>query len=192
MVYIIGIDHLVQYNGPLMPEVLDEFKEFLTSIINELGISMVAEEFNLEFLNDVLGATEGTAKIVAEKSGIDHLYCDPDSEEREILGIPYYADVMDKVKERYGIRDQFITDGDLGKQVKRETADEIKRFWSVRERFWLGKFRKRVNENILFLCGHEHVSGFSALLRDEGVTVMIIDEFWRKDLFSDYGKLGLR
>jgi hypothetical protein len=62
----------------------------------------------------------------------------------------------------------------------------------VRERFWLNKLKRRLDENILFLCGHEHVSGFSALLREEGVPAAVVEDFWRGDIFSDYGKLGLR
>jgi len=192
MIYITGIDHLLQYNGPVPPELLEEFKGYLAAKIKELNITLISEEFNEEFLYDVFGATEGTAETAAEDAGISHLYCDPDASEREALGIPYYADVMDMVKVRHGIKEKFIMDSDLRKQVERETSLEVKKFWPVRERFWLDKLRGRLSENILFLCGHEHVMGFSALLREEGVAASVIEEFWRGDIFSDYGKLGLR
>lgn len=192
MIYITGIDHLIQYNGPVPPEILEEFREYLAAKIKELNITLIAEEFNEEFLYDVLGATEGTAETAAAESGISHLYCDPDAAEREALGIPYYADVMDMVKDRHGIREKFIMERELREQVERETALEVKKFWAVRERFWLNRVKERLNENILFLCGHEHVRGFSVLLRGEGVSVSVIEEFWRGDIFSDYGKLGLR
>jgi len=192
MIYITGIDHLLQYNGPVPPELLEEFKGYLAAKIKELNITLIAEEFNEEFLHDVFNATEGTAETAAAESGISHLYCDPDAAERGALGIPYYADLMDMVKERHGIREKFIMDSEVRRVVEQETALEVKKFWPVRERFWLHKLKERLNENILFLCGHEHVSGFSTLLREEGVSASVIEEFWRGDLFSDYGKLGLR
>lgn len=192
MIYLIGIDHLLQYNGPVPPELLEEFKEYLVAMIKKLNITLIAEEFNEEFLYDVFNATEGTAEKAAEASGISHLYCDPDASEREALGIPYYADVMDMVKERHSVREKFIMDRGLREEVERETALEVKKFWPVRERFWLNKLKRRLDENILFLCGHEHVSGFSALLSEEGIPAAVIENFWRGDIFSDYGKLGLR
>jgi hypothetical protein len=119
------------------PEILEEFWEYLAAKIKELNITLIAEEFNEEFLYDVLGATEGTAETAAAESGISHLYCDPDAAEREALGIPYYADVMEMVKERHGIREKFIMDSELRRAVEREAAFEVKKFWPVRERFWL-------------------------------------------------------
>lgn len=192
MVYIIGIDHLVQYNGPLPAEILKQFREFLVSKARELDISLIAEEFNEEFLRDVYGATDDTAESAAKLAGIDHIYCDPDEREREMLGIPYYADVRDMVKGKYGITEKFIADNEVRKRVELETADEVRRYWGVRERFWYERIKRRSHENILFLCGHEHVAGFSELLKNEGVDVAVVDEFWMRDLFSDYGKLGLR
>lgn len=191
-VYIIGIDHLVQYNGPLAGEIIDEFSEFLAAKISELEISLVAEEFNEEYLHDVFGASEDTAKAAAERTGIEHMYCDPDEGEREMLGIPYYADVRDVVKERRGISDRIIFDNDLRRSIERETSEEVKRHWKVRENFWYERIKDRVPENILFLCGHEHVAGFSSMLKEKGIDVSVIDEFWQRSLFSDYGRLGLR
>jgi hypothetical protein len=118
MIYLIGIDHLLQYNGPVPSELLEEFKEYLVAMIKKLNITLIAEEFNEEFLCDVFNATEGTAEKAAEASGISHLYCDPDASEREALGIPYYADVMDMVKERHSVREKFIMDRGLRKRLR--------------------------------------------------------------------------
>jgi len=192
MVYIIGIDHLLQYNGPVPEYLLEEFRNFLSARIIEFNISVIAEEFNEEFLFEVLGATEATAKIVAGKSGVDHIFCDPEEHERKVLGIPYYADVRECVKLKYGIKENFIFDNALRKKVHEETAAEVKKYWAVRERFWFDRIKERLAENILFLCGHEHVTSFRDYLEENGIEVCIVDEFWRREIFSDYGKLGLR
>jgi len=192
MVFIIGVDHLVQYNGPVPEYILEEFRAFLACKVRELNISLIAEEFNEEFLRDVLGATEDTAKTVADQTGAAHLYCDPDEREREMLGIPYYADVMDMVKKRRGITARFIFDDGLRRCVERETAGETKKYWHIREKFWLGKIKESLDRNILFICGHEHVESFSWMLRENGAEVSVIDDFWNRKIFSDYGLLGLK
>lgn len=192
MVYIIGIDHLVQYNGPLTRNILNEFRNFMISEIGRLDISLIAEEFNEEFLHDVFAATEGTAKSLAELTGVEHIYCDPDERERKILGIPYYADVKDMVKHRYGIKEKIIFDNKLRKIIEHEIHEEVRKYWHVRENFWLETIKGKVQKNILFLCGYEHVPGFSILLASKGIDCIVIDPYWRKDLFSDYSKLGLR
>lgn len=189
MVYIIGIDHLVQYNGPLPGNILAEFRELLVEKTGEYSISVIAEEFNAEFLHDVYNATEDTALAAAGEAGVDHIYCDPDEAERDKLGIPYYADVRDMVMEKHGISGGFIFDDEKRKMVELETAAEVKKFWHLRESFWLEKLRSRLCGNILFLCGHEHVDRFRALLETEGVEVSVVDPFWRRDLFTGYGKL---
>lgn len=191
MIYIIGIDHLVQYNGPVPGDILDEFKIFLHEKIDELKISVIAEEFNEEFLCNVLNATEGTAKLISERCGIIHIYCDPDESEREMLRIPYFADIKESVKKRLNINQKFITDYRLRKLVDAETSAEVKKYWDVREKFWFERIKGSLSENILFLCGHEHVVRFLNLLHENSVDALIIDQFWRRDLFSDYSRIGL-
>lgn len=191
MVYIIGLDHLVQYNGPVPDYLLGEFRECLSGAVARFNITVIAEEFNSEYLHDVLGATEDTAEVVAGKLGIEHVYCDPDERERMKLGIPYYADVKDRVKLSRGITDKFITDDALRREVDEEIAVEVRKYWGIRERFWLDRIRDKLGENVLFLCGHEHVIRFRDLLVSEGADAIVIDEFWRGDLFSDYRNIGL-
>jgi len=192
MVYIVGIDHLVQYNGPIPEHLLDEFKEFISVKIIEYNISVIAEEFNEEFLYDVLGATEATAYVLAEKYGIEHIYCDPDQNEREEMGIPYYAEIRDEVRKRFNVNENIIFDNVLRKKLDSETASEVKKYWPLREKFWFDRIREKLSENIIFLCGHEHVYRFMEYLSMKGADVYLIDQFWKSEIFIDYGKLGLR
>ena len=191
MVYIIGIDHLVQYDGPLPGPIREEFKAYLVGKVRELDIGVIAEEFNEEFLHDVCGSSEDTALAAAELTGITHIYCDPDARERRELGIPYHADVEDAVRRRYGATEAVIFDNELRRKVADETAAGEKRFWPVRESFWLERIRGFCSGNVLFLCGHEHASRFHDLLEREGFASAVVDEFWRRSLFSDYRNIGL-
>lgn len=191
MIYLVGVDHLVQYNGPVRGKILDEFSAFLDSSIRTYGIAVIAEEFNEEFLRDVYFATRNTAEEAAKRAGIIHIYCDPDEHERQALGIPYHADIKDSIRRKYGTADRFIPDGELRNKIDAETVEEEKSHWEKRERFWLERLRPFLADDILFLCGHEHVTRFKTLLDSEKILNQILDEFWRRDLFSDYGKLGL-
>lgn len=191
MIYLVGIDHLVQYDGPARRELIDEFSAFLDSTIRTCGIRVIAEEFNEEFLREVYSATKDTAQEAAKRSGILHLYCDPDARERQKLNIPYHADIKDGIRRKYDVTDKHIFDDALRRKIDMETIAEEKSHWEKRERFWLDRLRPFLSSDILFLCGHEHVMRFKTLLESENTAVSVLDEFWRRDLFSDYRRLGL-
>ncbi|MFC1670006.1 hypothetical protein ACFL20_06395 [Spirochaetota bacterium] len=193
MLYLIGIDHLIQYENDIVPgDTFLEFKAFLEETAVNHNISLMAEEFSEESLFDVYNSPEGTVKSVALKLGIEHMYCDPEEGDRKKLGIPYFAEIERKVKNKYNIRDKFIIDNSLRKKVYSETVKLSKTYWPIREIFWYEKILHMLNENILFICGHEHINSFGSLLSEKGYTTKIIDPFWKKSLFSDYGKLRLK
>ena len=191
MIYIVGVDHLVQYDGPV-PEILrKEFKQYLEDSVKKYKITLIAEEFSRESLVDVYGAKECSARNAAGRCGIEHRFCDPEEKERGELGIPYYFDVMESVKGRYNAREKLIIDNNLRKKVEDETRDIVKSYWHIRERFWVDRIIDRIEENILFICGHEHAERLSKLLDGMGYTNIIIDPFWRPDMFGNYQNMGL-
>ncbi len=192
MIYIIGIDHLVQYNGPLPVDILDEFRNYIDSLIRDLHIKVIAEEFNEEFLVDVYGATKDTAKSAAEIRRIERIYCDPDSHERAALGIPYYSEIMAGIKLRHKIIDKVIFNPEMRKIVNNEVSEEVKKYWELRENFWYEKIRKNLHRNILFLCGHEQVYRFKELLSAKNRESIIINAYWKKEILSNYNNMGLR
>ncbi|MCU0848227.1 MAG: hypothetical protein MUD12_10100 [Spirochaetes bacterium] len=191
MVYIIGVDHLVQYRGPVDEKLLNEFIMFINELIAEKKITLAAEELSEESLRDVCMSDTSTVKMAAESSGIKHVFCDPDDGERKNLGIPYHADVRDMVKKKMGVEEKFILDAGLRNKVEEETDRLSRTFWPAREKHWLSRISGRLRENILFICGHEHVESFRKLLADRGLDSEIIEPFWKRDIFSDYANLGL-
>jgi hypothetical protein len=191
MIYLIGVDHLVQYNGPVPEEIRDEFRSYIVELCRTHGIHAVAEEFSEEALRDVYHATRETAHEAAEILHIEHRYCDPEEKELAEMGIPCYFDVMQNVKNRYSIAGTFILDDALREKVKRETADRIRMYWALREEYWYKRIHDIIDLPILFICGHEHVFRFQSLLIGKGHRCAIIDPFWKKELFSDYGNINL-
>ncbi len=190
MTYIIGVDHLIQYDNGIVPEeIFHEFAEYLKVKSRMLNINLIAEEFSEEALYNVYCATTATVKKAAEEMGIEHRFCDTEEPDRIKLGIPYYADIRNSIKKKYNITDKIIPDHALGKKIEKETSDISKTFWGLREEFWFNKISDSLDKNILFICGHEHADRFAALMAQKGAPCSVLDIFWKKHIFSDYNKL---
>jgi hypothetical protein len=191
-VYIIGIDHLLQYrNGIVSADIFDEFAGYIADIIGIYNISTVAEEFNREYLDEVYFSSEAMIESAAMKAGVTHIFCDPGKKERAHLGIPYFADLQAIIKQKYGIHEKFITDLTLRKKIEKETSAESKKYWEIREEYWYSVIHDITEGNILFVCGHEHAMRFKDLLLLKGIDSEVIETFWRCDIFSDYSRLGI-
>ncbi|MBN2159989.1 MAG: hypothetical protein JW807_11390 [Spirochaetes bacterium] len=191
MVYIIGVDHLVQYNGPVPDSLRADFRDYIIHKARDLKIVLIAEEFSEEALHEVYHATSDTAREAAVMLGIEHRYCDPSEADLRKLGIPYYAEVRDRVKRDRGITAAFILDDALRKDVERETREIVRSHWSARERFWHKRIFDRIDSPVLFICGHEHAVSFQKLLIEQGHHAEVIEPFWKRELFVDYSKINL-
>ncbi len=191
MVYLIGVDHLIQYNGPVPEALRLEFREYLFRESRSHAISCIAEEFSVEALTEVYKATEATVQRTAEMLGIEHRFCDPEDRERRELGIPCYAELVDRVKNTHGIAGGFILDEKLRKTIEQESVEADRSYWHLREDFWFGRIENIITSNILFVCGHEHVERFMRLIFDRGHPCVILESFWREDIFSDYRTINL-
>lgn len=85
MIYLIGVDHVIQHDGCLWPAkvaAIKEFSQYLETMIAEKKISIIAEEFSHDALS-MSCATISTAHAVANLVGAVHKFCDPDKRERE-------------------------------------------------------------------------------------------------------------
>jgi hypothetical protein len=105
MIYILGVNHEVQYwDGSNNP--------FLISLLNYaaiLGLSVIAEELSAEAIHQEQKARRKTLKSTAQEAvsrlGLEHVFCDPNTAERVELRIPTDRDirsnsVLEQVKTR--------------------------------------------------------------------------------------------
>jgi len=193
MIYIIGVDHLVQYKNTIVTvEVLNRFRDFLGETVKKYGIRMLAEEFHREYLRDVYYSSEAIAESVAVSLGVEHRFCDPGSAERERLGIPYYSEIRDRVLESRGLqRTDLVHDPSVGRRVEDECRAIDRSYWKRREEFWLEKLSDVIGSPILFVCGHEHVKGFEKILEKRGIRSLVVDPFWNREQFTDYQSMGI-
>lgn len=191
MIHIIGVDHLVQYKGPVPEYIRDEFRSFIVRICGEKNIDVIAEEFSEEALLEVYQAGSETALEAARSLGIAHRYCDPGSKELAELGIPYFGELIEEAKKKYNAPPSYLLDRGLREKITAYAAERARSYWPIREEFWYNRLGDLLEMNILFICGHEHVDRFKSFLLDRGHGCEIIINFWKQELFSDYGALGL-
>jgi hypothetical protein len=67
-------------------DTLERFENYLLDAAWKYGATIIAEELNEAFLGGIEGGGS-IAKAVAEKLGVDHIFCDPDKKERATHGI---------------------------------------------------------------------------------------------------------
>lgn len=89
MIYVIGVNHIIQHWGSLDDRkqvALLEFESYLEKIAKERDIEVIAEEFNESALKKSKTET-CSARKVAQALGIEHRFVDPTHEERTLLKI---------------------------------------------------------------------------------------------------------
>jgi len=89
-IFFIGVDHRIQWvPNHLSSEwdaKLQEFSEYLNHICSKNEITLIAEEFSEEALQKS-NALDSVSRQVSAKSGVQHLFCDPTTQERQASGI---------------------------------------------------------------------------------------------------------
>jgi hypothetical protein len=105
-VYIVGIDHRFQVDRPpriaadrVSPEAIADFRRWLISQCEALGIEAIAEEMSTEIMFE-LGAEASVCYEAASRLGIKHQYTDPSSAERREQGILDAPNERERAKRR--------------------------------------------------------------------------------------------
>jgi hypothetical protein len=158
---IIGTHHPIQLEGNVEKSGQDEFVALIEQVVHLLGIELIAEEMSEEGLD---GTNCSTASKVALELGIEHLFCDPTTEERRALGI---ADV--------GRIKAFAA---MGLRRAESASEQIKAAYSRREREWLRRIEEAKTWPVLFVCGADHVEPFRRLCSESGLKVQVLEGEW--------------
>jgi hypothetical protein len=158
MIYLLGVDHNSQHDG-LGSDLAasNKLRKSLSMFAVESEIQMIAEEFSEEALYSVSNGTCSTCRLVAEELGIEHLYCDPNTEQRAKYGIPTQSELVEEVKNELGVKILF------GESLQRYDEKHKKTF-AKRESFWLNALKLHISKKIIFVCGINHIKSFSSLL----------------------------
>jgi hypothetical protein len=137
-------------DGGLLVDVqwVDRFESYLRRSVTKTKVEAICEELSeAQVLNSPPRDAVSIAKTVATAFGIEHVFCDPNRDERRAM---YDA---------------------------RGTTEEVDRAngFPVREEYWLEKIRHLLpNAPALFICGANHVPAFGRRLRDRGVDMIVL------------------
>jgi len=90
-VLLVGIEHQIQSFNPnfaIPPKdiLFHQFKDYLKQTAFEFKVKVLAEEFSTEALEKNY-VEKSITKEVADEIGVEHIFCDPTTEEREKYGI---------------------------------------------------------------------------------------------------------
>lgn len=156
MVIIVGTSHTIQTTDI-------ELRAFLELLCREYNVRGVAEEMSTQALTEK-GCSVSIPMDVSRTLGVPHRFCDPDREKRAKLGIRQENDIR---------LDGFLSNSSLSEA---EVAACLAESNARRERYWLDQLRQFNVWPVLFVCGANHVTSFTRLLKQEGVVVHIAAE----------------
>ena len=162
MIYIHGTNHNTQHRGTGSdPEGASRFEKLVESLCGEKDILVVAEEFSKEAC-EYSDVKASVCHQGANRLQLRHIYCDPISSERTELGIPSQAELVERVKKELGVK--II----MGKESNDYYDRLAAQYHNIREKFWLTKLEPHKGENVLFICGSDHIDSFAAMLTKDG------------------------
>jgi len=104
---------------------------------------------SIESLNK-WGATRYVCKSVAQELSIEHIFCDPNSNQRNSRGI----------RSEKQIRDELGYSQILSQSQVEKLDEALKSEWPLREEFWLEKILAVKVAAILFVLGSSHIDSF--------------------------------
>jgi hypothetical protein len=173
MLHIIGLNHKVQAKFPAadLDEAQQAFARRLRASIQEVNPVLIAEEHSEEVLK-TLGKVS-IAKEIAVQEQIRHRFCDPEAEQRRVIGYKKSSDIETEMsqKSRWDLPDE--QRGIVARAI------EIGRYFPKREQFWLecldaGLCRSAA---VVFACGDVHIESgsFTKLLNDHEVPYKIVE-----------------
>ncbi len=171
MIYLIGVEHITsqwKYPNGSNRHLVSSFTNSVRKYIKELNISAIAEELNEEVLREQQ-VGKSTAQNVSEEFHIRHIFCEPTIKERRALGIRSIIEISEQL---FPNKPYWQMSEDSREQQR--VNDELLKEFPIRESFWLNKIKHLERENILFICGKNHIQGFEDLLKKNNLKVAIL------------------
>lgn len=169
-IYLISTNHANQMIGCKHGR-SDIFFEYIKSLCNKHNdIDLLAEELSIEALEiwKPQGVTASVCKKISEKFSINHIFCDPNSDERKQLRIESDREILERLrKEKYSHH----------KETEILNLESEKNH-PKRERFWLDKILSTNFNSCLFIIGTKHHESFSLLLRESQINFEILNYNW--------------
>lgn len=157
MIYLFGLTHDCQcYNGK-NDEQAESLKIEVNRLLKDNKITILAEEYNQDALKETNGKQTVLQTIKDDNPILKHIFCEMSASMRCDNQIPTRNFIIQK---------RWLNDQDISDDAVRE---EMRKYYPIREKYWLSKILKHKDEQILFLCGADHIESFSKLLFDNKI-----------------------
>lgn len=168
-VLLIGTHHTYQYGvgsrygGGCTKDEEDAFRQLIGIAAQTSLARALAEELNEDGLAEY-NVTRSVLQREAAALGLPHCFCEPGRDERDALGIQQgnEVEVTGWIK------------GWSEEEVKRRLLAEFRK----RETVWCDRLLSLDTWPVLFVCGADHVSGFSSLLSERGLDAVVLETCW--------------
>ena len=170
MIHLIGLVHEAQASPSGAPETQAQrvYGDVLRCTILAVGPCLIAEEYSEEVERD--NERRSIGKPIASASGIEHRFCDATKAERRQIGYIGTHELH-----------LAISIHDPNWNISNEEAEAkawaicIGRYFAIREKFWLEKFRDVAHLDVVFVPGDGHIDSFAKLLTNEGVSSKLVE-----------------
>ena len=170
MIYILGVnEHRYQAVNPKINPDESKFYKYVLKHVRAKNIRHLAEEMNDEFLQRETQAQESVCRKMANDLRITHSMCEPNTLERKQIGY------VDKPWEEFAREDET----GCNENINAAFSEFHQKQWHLRENFWFQKLQPHLSNNVLFVCGANHVDRFSNLLKDKGIENRLICKRWK-------------
>lgn len=166
-VILIGTAHSVQL-GEKAP---DLFKTVLIDECKLQKVKAIAEE--------IKEGDKTIASMLDEEHQIQYLYADPGYKERMTRGIAtnIVRDIMNEYPE-ICLWPKEPSSENLPREVWKEYSKRTDRAYRMREQIWLERIISFDKWPLLFICGADHFTEFSKLLKSNGFHVVESHKDW--------------
>jgi hypothetical protein len=160
-VFIVGTSHTFQLGKD--GQKAREFRRVLIDAAKSNVCLLIAEELNPQALAEAEVPTS-VPQDVATELGLEHVFCDPNRDERASLGIVQETDIQAKYMFKTTDEEVIQTEIDISLRA--------------REEYWVERLKHHSLWPLLFVCGANHVRSLCDLLQVNGIVATVVESDW--------------
>jgi hypothetical protein len=175
MIYLVGVEHLVQWRQPHAPASEKRqtnwsvYSDVISEAIRDHRVDVVAEELNQEILD---GHNHAESILKSIKTALEtelghtihHEFVEPTKIQKRCLRYKEEDRVLKILKG--------INAADPPPELV--WAHMVAHQFPVRESFWLSKLKVYLKTDILFVCGDAHCDTFPMMLEQKGLVHCLV------------------
>jgi hypothetical protein len=180
MIHIIGTCHKTQIwtdlirkkalgSAPLSK--VEAFQRYLADAAVSLRAGAIGEEMSEDRILDYGYNATSVAQLVARHMNIAHVFCEPNQNERQKLGLRAGDEMVEHVN---GIVQR------TGRPFPEVHSEEVRKQFPIREAFWATRLAAHEPDtnSVVFICGADHCETFPESVRQKGLEARLHCPDW--------------